>query len=103
MKHVQILMLIGLFIVAHIHAFAQKEYAWAINFNLADADCSTITKCHECAVSNCHWSASPTTKNKAAGSCKKGVFSDGKNGTMQVGTFFENAAKCEDTEHVCNF
>lgn len=29
------------------------------------------------------------------------MYSDGKNGTMQIGTFFENAAKCVDTEKVC--
>ena len=84
-------------IVAQVCAFAEAEYAWAINFNLANADCSKITECHECSVSNCDWTSDPTTKSPGAGSCKAGLYADGKNGTMQVGTFFANAAKCVDT------
>ena len=69
-------------VVTQINAFAQSEFAWPINFIDQSADCTKLTKCHECAISNCHWDAAPTAKNKAAGSCKKGIYSDGKKDAM---------------------
>ena len=103
MKHVQKIMILGLMVVSHINAFAESDFAWPINFIEQAADCTKLTKCHECAISNCHWDAVPTASNKAAGTCSTGLYSNGKKDGMQIGKFFENAAKCEDTLNVCDF
>lgn len=77
MKHVEILLLCGLLFTTQIKAFAHKEFAWPINFIEQSADCTKLTSCHECAISNCHWDAVPTASNKAAGTCKSGLYSNG--------------------------